>query len=254
MKTINNILSLVLILFISSCTVSEAQTSEIRTFSGIDGVILTGSGDVTIELGNKEELTISAPAELIPFLVTELKDGTLYIGKYKKGWKKFKNLHRNIRYDLIVETINHVGVSGSGDLDAEKLEGNQCTVKVSGSGNIDVNDIDSDKLKIHISGSGDIEVDKISTDELIVSVNGSGDAKIIGSADEIDITISGSGDFYGSNLNSDKVTVQLTGSGNANVWAVETLNTHISGSGDVYYNGDPSIHTRTTGSGNVRHR
>ncbi|NHZ85140.1 MAG: hypothetical protein GWP19_04580 [Planctomycetia bacterium] len=77
MKIINRFIPFILLFILTGCNTAEGQVTEVRTFSGIDGVALLGSGDVDITLGNKEEITIHAPADLIPYLLTEKKDGTL---------------------------------------------------------------------------------------------------------------------------------------------------------------------------------
>lgn len=254
MKIINRFIPFILLFLLTGFTTVEGQVSEVRTFNGIDGVALLGSGDVSITLGNKEEITIHAPADLIPYLLTEKKDGTLYIGKRKKGWKKFRFFNEHVHYDLVVKSISHVSVSGSGDIDAEKLSGEKCSVKVSGSGNIEVDQIRSNKLKVNISGSGDIDIENLSTDILGVSINGSGDIDLDGKTDELDVTISGSGDFTGNELKSENVSINIYGSGDARVWATESLEVHVSGSGDVTYQGNPTVNSRVTGSGDVRHR
>lgn len=254
MKIINRFIPFVLLFLLTGFTTVEGQVSEVRTFSGIDGVALLGSGDLSISIGNKEEITIHAPADLIPYLMTEKKDGTLYIGKRKKGWKKFRFFNEHVHYDLVVKSISHVSVSGSGDIDAEKLSGEKCSVKVSGSGNIEVDQIRSNKLKVNISGSGDIDIENLSADILGVSINGSGDIDLDGKAVELDITISGSGDFTGNELKSENVSIDIYGSGDASVWATESLDVHVSGSGDVTYHGRPTVNSRVTGSGDIRHR
>jgi hypothetical protein len=254
MKIINQLIPVLLLVLFTGFTTVEAQTTEIRTFKGIDGVALLGSGDVDITLGNKEEITIHAPSDLIPYLLTEKKNGTLYIGKRKKGWKKFRNWNENVHYNLVLKDLNRISVSGSGDIDVEKLSGEKCTIKVSGSGNIEVDQIHSKGVKVTVSGSGDIDIDDISTDVLGVSINGSGDITIEGKADELDGTISGSGEFTGHELRSKNVSVNIYGSGDASVWVTESLEVHISGSGDVTYHGNPTVNSRSTGSGDVRHR
>lgn len=214
MKIINRFIPFILLVLLTGCTTVDAQVTEVRTFSGIDGVALFGSGDVSITLGNKEELVIHAPAELIPYLKTELKDGTLYIGKRKNGWKKFKFFNEHIHYDLVVKSLKYVSISGSGDIDIENL----------------------------------------SADILGVSINGSGDIDINGKTDELDVTISGSGDFTSNKLKSENVSINIYGSGDARVWATESLDVHVSGSGDVTYHGNPTVNSRVTGSGDIRHR
>lgn len=234
MKIINRFIPFILLVLLTGCTTVDAQVTEVRTFSGIDGVALFGSGDVSITLGNKEEITIHAPADLIPYLLTEKKDGTLYIGKRKKGWKKFKFFNEHIHYDLVVKSLKYVSISGSGNVDAEKLTGEKCSVKV--------------------SGSGDIDIENLSADILGVSINGSGDIDINGKTDELDVTISGSGDFTSNKLKSENVSINIYGSGDARVWATESLDVHVAGSGDVTYHGNPTVNSRVTGSGDIRHR
>ena len=254
MKIINRFIPIIVLVLLTGCITAEGQTTEVRTFSGIDGVALLGSGDVSITLGDKEEITIHAPAELIPYLLTENKDGTLQIGKRKKGWKNFIRFNDHVHYDLIVKQISDISVSGSGDIDAEKLSGEKCSVKVSGSGNIEVDQINSNSVKVTVSGSGDVDIDNLSADILGVSINGSGDIDIDGKTDELEGTISGSGDFTGNELKSEKVSINIYGSGNANVYATESLDVHVSGSGDVTYHGNPTVNSRVTGSGDIRHR
>ncbi|MFC1785626.1 head GIN domain-containing protein [Candidatus Neomarinimicrobiota bacterium] len=254
MKVINRFIPIILLILLIGCSIVDAQSTEIRTFSRIDRVALLGSGDVNITLGDKEEITIHAPADLIPYLLTENKDGTLQIGKRKKGWKNFFRFNDHVHYDLIVKQISDISVSGSGDIDSEKLFGEKCSVKVSGSGNIEVDQINSKGVKVTVSGSGDIGIDNLSTDELVVSINGSGDIDINGRSDELEGTISGSGDFTGDEMRSKNVSINIYGSGNASVYATESLEVHISGSGDVTYHGNPTVNSRVTGSGDIRHR
>ena len=254
MKIINHFMPFILILFLSGYSTAGENTTEVRTLSGIDGVALLGSGDVSITLGDKEEITIHAPADLIPYLLTENKDGTLQIGKRKKGWKHFIRFNDHVHYDLIVKQISDISVSGSGDIDAEKLSGEKCSVKVSGSGNIEVDQINSNGVKVTVSGSGDVEIDNLSTDILGVSINGSGDIDINGKTDELNGTISGSGDFTGDELKCKNVSINIYGSGNASVNATKSLEVHVSGSGDVTYHGNPTVNSRVTGSGDIRHR
>ena len=128
MKIINRFIPFILLFTLTGCTTAERQVTKVRTFSGIDGVALVGSGNVSITLGNKEEITIYAPADLIPYLLTEKKDGTLYIGKRKKGWKKHRSFNENVHYELVVKQLTHISVSGSGDIDAETLSGERCSV------------------------------------------------------------------------------------------------------------------------------
>lgn len=254
MKVICKVLPIFLILIISGCTTAEGQTTEVRTFNGVDGVVLMGSGNVDIIHGSKNEITINAPADLIPYLITEVKDGSLQIGKRKKGWKKFRHFNENISYDIIVKDIDHVKVSGSGNLVADKLKGTSCFIKVSGSGNVNVGHVNGGKITVVVSGSGDISMDNANGNVMAATISGSGDIDIDGKVDELDITISGSGDFDGDDLKAEDASVDIYGSGDAVFGCKESLKASIYGSGDVVYHGNPSVNSKTKGSGDIRHR
>ena len=252
MNYLNKILITVLIILVGSSLLSASeQTGKVRTFKNVNGVAILGSGDAKIVHGNKNEVSIHAPAEFLPYLITEVDGGTLEIGKRKKGFNKKFRITEPIKYRIIVKDIDHLKIAGSGNINADKLYGDKCYVKVSGSGNISLDDIDGDKTTISVSGSGDIEVNKVYSDELSVTISGSGDIEVGGEVDELDLTISGSGDFDAANLNTDKATVNVYGSGDATFRCRDDLQALITGSGDVTCYGNPSVRSRTTGSGDV---
>jgi len=258
MKMLKTISLFLLIFFITGCTTAKNQssqhTSEVRSFTNIKGVSLIGSGDLDIKLGDKEELTIYAPTDLLPYLITEVDNGTLTIGKRKNGWKKYKHLNEKINYELTVKSIDHLKLSGSGDISAERLSGNNCSIKISGSGNIDIETVTSDKLTLQVSGSGDISIIKAKANIIGTTISGSGNIDVDGNADEFDLTISGSGNLYGANFNCEDASIDIYGSGDADLTVKNVLKAHISGSGDIYYGGSPNIDSRITGSGKIINR
>ncbi|MFT3749818.1 MAG: head GIN domain-containing protein [Agriterribacter sp.] len=93
-----------------------------------------------------------------------------------------------------------------------------------GSGNIDVKGAfeHTPFFDASISGSADINIENAVAEKLQLSISGSGDFNSFGFLlKEADITISGSGDV--------EITVN------------EKLKARISGSGNIYYKGDPAI-------------
>ena len=131
MKIINKFLPVIILLTFIGCnvTVADNNSKVMRSLNNVEGIVLIGSGNVDVVNGGNEEIKIIAPKELIPYLVTEVKDGSLLIGKRKKGWKKFRSIGDRIHYEVTVKNIDHVKVSGSGNLNAEKLYGDKCKVQ-----------------------------------------------------------------------------------------------------------------------------
>ena len=65
------------------------------------------------------------------------------------------------------------------------------------------------------------------------------------------LKISGSGTINLLNLSAKYVSAETSGSGKTTVRVSDNLDVRISGSGDVYYAGNPSVHTVISGSGRV---
>ena len=107
--------------------------------------------------------------------------------------------------------------------------------------------------KITLSGSGDIEIINLNNSVFEYRLSGSGDLKAEGKVDELDISISGSGDVDTRDLIASEAFVKISGSGDAKVYAKDYFEGIVSGSGDIYYYGNPEhISTSVSGSGDIR--
>jgi hypothetical protein len=100
------------------------------------------------------------------------------------------------------------------------------------------------------SGSGDIVFKNLEADEVNVKISGSGDVELEGgNADEMDLRISGSGKLQAEDFEVSEFSAAISGSGSARITAREDLDVKISGSGKVYYHGDPRVNSVSSGSG-----
>ena len=108
---------------------------------------------------------------------------------------------------------------------------------------------------VHLSGSGDVEVIDLNQEFFEYSVSGSGDLRAEGKVQEIEIKVSGSGDIDSRDLEAVDAYVRVSGSGDVRVYATESLDAHVSGSGDIAYYGDPKdVSRHVSGSGSIRKR
>lgn len=109
-----------------------------------------------------------------------------------------------------------------------------------------------DLQSVVINGSGTFNVHSIKGSDFILDVHGSGDSILQGEVKNLLVTISGSGNVNAKNLNADNVKVIIKGSGDATVYAAQTIDAAISGSGNVQYYGAPKQITQTIrGSGAI---
>lgn len=106
---------------------------------------------------------------------------------------------------------------------------------------------------VKLSGSGDVEVFNLNQDFFEYSVSGSGDMRAEGKVKDLEITVSGSGDIDTRELEAEDAMVTVSGSGDVKVYASQSLDAYVAGSGDVSYYGDPEdVSTSVSGSGDIK--
>ena len=226
-------MSIVLLVFISGCIMpgciqgSGNYTFENRTVDDFSSIDLAGIGDVYLVQGEKH-LRIEAEDNIIQDMKTDVSGGKLTI--YQRA--DCINPHEPIKIFVSTPELESVSISGSGWI-------------------ISQSSIESDALSLGMSGSGNMELNILCQD-LRATISGSGDALLKGVTKDSDIMISGSGTMHGYDLMTDRSDVTISGSGMAQVNAMDELNALISGSGSVYYKGNPrNVRQMVSGSGKV---
>jgi hypothetical protein len=105
---------------------------------------------------------------------------------------------------------------------------------------------------IRLEGSGNIQASDLNGTALEIDLPGSGNITVTGTVDKVKVTMRGSGQIICSGLRAKAATVNLPGSGNVTVYASESLDATLKGSGNIQYSGNPATVRRSiTGSGNI---
>lgn len=224
----------IVIFLLSACGIriirgSRNLVTESRSVSDFDRVSLSGSGEVVITQGEEESLTVETDDNVMQYVATEVRGGTLYLGFDTKRVKSISPTR--LRFTLSVKDLVGVDVSGSGSVDSAS--------------------IDTDRLDVAVSGSGDVRIDSLTAEDVEVRISGSGDVELAGEVTGQDITISGSGKYHAGDLSTETVEITISGSGDATVWTTESLDARISGSGSVDYYGEPQTSFSGSGSGEI---
>jgi len=203
-----------------------------RTTDAYDEVAISGWFDIDLVDGKEGEITLTGEENLLPYIITEVKNGQLII-KVEKGQNlQPSNWNRGIKILVPVESINGVSLSGSGDIVGKK------TIK-------------SDRFETSMSGSGDITL-TVETRSMNAQMSGSGDMNLSGKTVDFSASISGSGDIKAYDLNADHVEATISGSADIKVTANKSIKARVSGSGDISYKGNPEkIDTKSSGSGDI---
>lgn len=227
MNNIRSILTAVLVVF---ATGLFAQKTEIRELKSFEKLAVHTSGNVYLTQGTEQRVELRGDDELLQSIVTDVEGGKLTIRTNKNSW--FGSQDKLDVYITMPE-VRSITLSGSARLKGE-------------------NTFKSDEIKLAISGSGSMSV-TLEASQLDLAISGSGRMDLDGSANEAKIAISGSGGLKAENLKAKDYTIKISGSGSCRIQAEKSIDAHISGSGSVYYAGNPSkVDSHTSGSGKIK--
>ncbi len=209
---------------------SGRMATQERRVGNFHAVSLAGAGDLFIVQGETEALTIEAEDNLLQYIKTEVRGGTLEISAVDEP--KIFIPTAPIRYNLTVRNLSAVDLSGFGNIRSASLK--------------------SEQLNIGISGAGRVAIDHIEATDLTSTLSGAGGLTLSGRVTNQTAHVSGVGDYDAADLSSQSALVDDSGPGSATIWAREDLDVTISGPGNVSYYGTPRVRQDRRGPGQLR--
>jgi len=213
-------------------TYNTTITQDDRSVKNFTGIAAGGPIQVIVTMGSKESLKFEGDADAIASLVSEVKGDVLVI-RPSVSWKSWAKKYEG------KTIIAHVGAK------------NISSLTMSGDGSIVVKGtLNAAELAATLSGSGSIKA-TISADLLTGTLSGSGNIELSGKSAKGSVNISGSGNVNGKTLALNDLTARISGSGSISAKVTGEIKAFISGSGHVYYSGNPSIEQKVIGSGGV---
>ena len=261
----------VLALFLST-TLLTAQRREVRNVDSFTKITFGFAGTLYLKQGSPQKVELEGDEDILKQIETEVSGGRLRIGTDDKWFRKNSNGEKITVY-ITVPEIEAVGVSGSGNIVGQStIKANDLALNVSGSGSMKLDFEASGDVEADVSGSGDLEINgncksldsdvsgsgRVSLSGKVAEtadfgISGSGKIQASGSADLVKTNISGSGKVLASELQTNRCEVRISGSGDVEINVRNELNANISGSGSVYYKGNPNkVNANSAGSGKVR--
>lgn len=207
------------------------NVTNTRNLSGFSGIDISINAKVYFVKDSNYRLEIIGQQNILDVIKTESKDNHI---KIFVPWHTILRKHNPIEIYVYGPQLNFARVNGSSSIFIKQTSNNSNTeLLVNGSGNIHITDIITNTINYDISGSGEITIES-------------------GSTESQDIQISGSGNVDCAGVINKKATVKISGSGCSKVYASEILDGNISGSGDIYYKGNPKITQKISGSGKIK--
>ena len=204
-------------------------TTETRKTGSYDGVSLGGFFNINLVKGKEGKITLEGEENLLPYIKTEVKGGTLTVS-VKKGVNI--RTSRKLNVTIPVKEISKVALGGSGNINSDFT-------------------LQTENLKISLGGSGNINL-KVDAQTISSSIGGSGNISISGKADHVKCSIAGSGNIKAYKLKTNSIKAKIAGSGDIRVSVEDEIHATLAGSGSIYYKGNPpKIHSKSVGSGKI---
>jgi len=193
----------------------------------VHGLRLETSADVDVKLGDEPGLELRGPQGALDLITVEEDAGVLVIGNRGPGYGM-----REVRATLVVTAFDSVEIRGAGDVDAEFSASADVFVSIEGSGDVEASGIDATEVEVEIKGTGDVDLE--------------------GTAERATYTIAGTGDIDASDLEVADAVAEIKGAGDITLYATDTADAWIAGTGDIRVLGGADVSQRIDGLGNVR--
>lgn len=224
---------ILLALFLVSLS-AIAQKRQMVDVGDFDEIAMRVAGTVYVTQGNKNEVIVEGYDEDLEEVKIDVRGGVLNIESNRRSsWRFWDSNNVRVEVYVTVKELRGVSVSGSGDI-------------------VGQNTIETGNFRAKVSGSGDIEME-LDARNVDASISGSGNIELSGSSNSGSLSISGSGKLLAENMKVDDFEVRISGSGRGSITVFGELDVRISGSGSVYYGGEPTgVNSSISGSGKVR--
>ena len=194
MRTIKN-LFFQFFFFLLSCCKPVIGNKKIvfqeRTTLAYSQIKVLGNADIVLTEGNVGQITVETSENVLPYVVTEVKEGTLVIKLKHYGVNYVPKLRIHIPID---ENFQKITIVGKGIVTTHKnfsLQLHSLEVVLKGDGNFLGKELSTRKAILSIAGAGNIEATV--TESVQAKIMGYGNISIFGNPLQRDTNIKGSG-------------------------------------------------------------
>jgi hypothetical protein len=221
---------------------------------------------------------VDADSNIIPYVFTRVRSNRLVIDNDDHCFKTTRSIRVNISTPYVDELIFDgsglidcdsiyaenvlIEMNGSGGIDVGVINSISSDIYLDGSGYITMNEVTTENIDINLDGSGEMVMEDIYATNRInidheasgsvklytidarhvdATLDGSGEIQLEGDADISDLTIKGSGNIKAFRFYHSDCRAVISGSGTIYVFVYDYLSADITGSGYVFFRGNPVI-------------
>ena len=194
MRVIKNLFLQFLFFLLSCCKPvigNKKIVSQERTTLAYSQIKVLGNADIILTEGNVGQIAVETSENVLPYVVTEVKEGTLVIKLKHYGVNYVPKLRIHIPID---ENFQKITIAGKGIVTTHKnfsLQLHSLEVVLKGDGNFLGKELSTRKAILSIAGAGNIEATV--TEDVQAKIMGYGNISIFGNPPQRDTNIKGSG-------------------------------------------------------------
>jgi Putative auto-transporter adhesin, head GIN domain len=211
----------------SNAKAIPANDTVIAAFQSLEAA---GPDNVKFVTGEGYRISATGDAKILEKLRYRLENGVLMVGRKGSSWQMGSS-DSAATITITAPSINGLSLAGSGDINADNLQGDAVKLELAGSGNINVAAVTAKRIKSELAGSGDIV--------------------LAGKVENGEYEIAGSGTINAIKLAHADAKVSIAGSGDVSLTATGNVAADIVGSGDVNVTGGAKCTVSKTGSGSL---
>jgi hypothetical protein len=201
--------------------------SEERKVEGFKSVSVSAGINLFIIQNGSETLKIEAEDNLMPIIITEVKNGKLEI-RYRQFLSFGFNATRPVNVYVTVKELNGINASSGASIKSEEIR--------------------TDILKINLS-SGALGEIIVQSSQINADASSGSIIRISGKTDNQNINLSSSGNYDAENLISKTAYANVSSGSSAKINVADKLDVNISSGGIVQYKGTPKVSTNISSGG-----
>jgi hypothetical protein len=197
--------------------VAKEETREVGPFTAVE---VSGAIEATVTPGAETSVKLSGDDNLVPLVVTEVRDGKLSV-RMKDGSNVSTKLP--LRAAITAPKVNSVSASGAVTLRATAG--------------------DAERYDARATGASTVTVEGIAAGEASLDASGASNVTASGTTKSLKAGASGASHIHAEKLAADSVDVAISGASGGTVQAAKSVRGDVSGASNLDVRGEPAMHS-----------
>lgn len=215
-------------------SLSAIADTEVRLLKGFDRIYLKRADKLVLTQGEKFEVKVHAPKEILAKAITVVNERTLMLFLDGDSWFRADDI-KKVSYEVTMPRIDRVTLAGSGTIHAERIVSDYLKIDNKGYGDIFIGELVASKVNLLLRGNGNISLSSVLAVNVDSEAEGSGEIRADGEAKHIRVRIRGSGGFIGEDFSSESADIKVYGSGNVVIRKADVQSSKAYGSGSILF-------------------